>query len=325
MDYIIGQKRPQPPAPSFTDSAGAPARPSSSASIVDATQDSFMEDVLDASQSVPVLVDFWAAWCGPCRQLTPVLEKLVTAAAGRVKLVKVDIERNEGLVRQLMQLGLPLQSIPVVAAFWKGQIVDLFQGALPESDVRRFIDTLLKAAGGAMPAEDLLSEAQTALEAGDGNAAAALYGQMLELEPESPDAWGGLIRALIALDQDEEAEAALADVPPKIVQHVQITGARAALELKQEGRKAVSEIDGLQARIAADPNDCDALLQLSSALNAAGKRAEAADALLTIIRQDRDWNEGAARVQLLKFFDAWGNAEPATLPARRKFSAILFS
>jgi len=323
MDYIIGQSKPGGPAPSFD--SGAPAAPQTSGMILDVTQDTFMEEVLEASRTVPVLVDFWASWCGPCRQLTPVLEKLVTAAGGRLKLAKVDIEQNRALTQQLTQLGLPLQSIPVVAAFWQGQILDLFQGALPESEVRRFIEGLLKAAGGAMPIADLLAQARAALDADAPDQAAATFAAMLEIEPENPDAWGGLVRALLALGHDEDAESALADVPAKIATHPEITGAKAALELKQEGQRASAEADSLRARIAANPDDFEAQIALSVALNAAGQHAEAADTLIAIIKRDRDWNEGAAKAQLFRFFEAWGNADPATLPARRKLSAILFS
>src|SRR6201994_730925 len=176
MDHIIGQ------AP---QAAGGTA---AAAMIVDGDQKTFMQDVIETSRTIPVLVDFWATWCGPCKTLTPTLEKVVKAAAGRVKLVKIDIDQNQALVRQLAQLGLPLQSVPTVAAFWQGQIADIFQGAQPESEVKRFVESILKATGGSMPAADLLAEAKTALEQGDAQQAGELFSALLSEEPENGDA-----------------------------------------------------------------------------------------------------------------------------------------
>jgi putative thioredoxin len=293
--------------------------------IVDGDQRSFMQDVVDASKAIPVLVDFWATWCGPCKTLTPVLEKIVTAAAGRIKLVKIDIDKNRALVQQLAQLGLPLQSVPTVAAFWQGQIADLFQGALPESEIRKFVDTLLKAAGGAMPAADMLAEARSAVEAGDLQGGAELFSALIEQDAESPEAWGGLIRTLLALGDEEQASDVLQQVPTKITEHAEVAGARAALALAQEGRQAAAQLSVYETRLAADPADYQARYDLATALNSMGKRTEAAEALLEILRRNRAWNEQAARLQLLKFFDAWGLDDPATLSARRRLSALLFS
>jgi len=311
MDHIIGQ------TPS---GGGAPA-----GTIVDGDQKTFMADVIEASKTVPVLVDFWATWCGPCKQLTPTLEKVVTAAGGRVKLVKIDIDANQSLVRQLAQLGLPMQSVPTVAAFWQGQIADIFQGAQPESEVKRFVEGLLKSAGGSMPSADLLAEARTALEEGDAEGAGEMFSALLQQEPENGDAWGGLIRALIALGREEQAADALSKVPEKLAEHAEIAGARSALALASEGRAARSQLDSLKARLEADPKDHQARYDLATALNAMDEREAAADALLEIMRRDRKWNEDAARLQLLKFFEAWGFDEPATGAARRRLSAILFS
>ncbi len=292
---------------------------------MEADQASFVRDVIEASRTVPVLVDFWATWCGPCKQLTPTLERVVTAAAGRVRLVKVDVDKNRALVEQLARIGLPMQSIPTVAAFWQGQIADVFQGALPESEVKRFVEQLLKLAGGAMPAAELLAEAQAALEDGQPQEAGELFSAVLEVEPENPAAWGGLVRALTALDQPQAAHEALERVPSKIAGHAEVAGARSALALFEEGRDAAGGLTTLQRRVAADPADNEALYELATALNAVGEREQAAAALLDIVRRDRGWNEGAARLQLLKLFEAWGHVDPATLAARRKLSAMLFS
>ena len=307
MDEIIGQK------------------PAAEAMIVDGDQNTFMKDVVEASRAIPVLVDFWATWCGPCKQLTPTLEKVVKAAAGRVKLVKIDIDANRQLVQQLTQMGLPMQSVPTVVAFWQGQIADLFQGALPESEVKRFIETLLKNAGGTMPTADVLAEAKTALEQGDAQTAGELFSSVLAEEPENGDAWGGLLRALIALGQEEQALEALEQVPEKLAEHAEISGARSALALAREGREAQAQLATYEARLAADAADHEARYELATALNAMWEREKAADALLDIVKRARTWNEGAARVQLLKFFEAWGSDEPVTQTARRRLSAILFS
>jgi putative thioredoxin len=318
MDHLIGQ-----PKPGVSPAPGG--RSVAEPLISEGDQKTFMQDVIEASRSVPVLVDFWATWCGPCKQLTPTLEKVVTAAGGRVRLVKIDIDKNRALVQQLAQLGLPLQSVPTVAAFWQGQIADLFQGALPESEVKRFVETLLKQAGGSMPSADLVAAGRQALEQGEAEEAAALFSEVLGQEPENPEAWGGLIRALLAMGQEDQAQDALEQVPAKLADHAEITGARSALALAAEGRRAASQLAVYQKRLAADPADHQARYDLASALNAMDRREEAADALLDIMRRDRTWNDDAARLQLLKFFEAWGLADPVTMSARRRLSALLFS
>src|SRR5947207_10316885 len=175
--------------------AGAAEAPGAKDWIKEGSDAGFIADVVEASRQTPVIVDFWATWCGPCKQLTPTLEKVVRAAQGRVKLVKIDIDKNRSLVQQLSQLGLPLQSVPTVPAFWQGQIADLFQGALAESEVKRFVEALLKVAGGAMPAADLLADAKAALEAGNAEEASEMYAGLVQAEPENGEAWGGLVRA----------------------------------------------------------------------------------------------------------------------------------
>src|SRR6516162_9221250 len=250
-ELIIGQN------PSTAGGNGA-------AMIVDGDQKTFMKEVVEASRSVPVLVDFWATWCGPCKTLTPTLEKVVRSAGGRVKLVKIDIDKNRALTQQLVQLGLPLQSVPTVAAFWQGQIADLFQGALPESEVKRFVESLLKLAGGSMPTADLLAEAKAAMEAGDAQQAGELFSELLQQEPENGDAWGGLIRALMSLGQEDQARQALERVPAKLADHAEIAGARSALALAEEGRKAKGQLQQLEARLATDPTDMQARYDLAT-------------------------------------------------------------
>ena len=319
MDHIIS------PGSIQNASLSGEAPLSDAAMIVDGDQKTFMQDVVEASRSMPVLVDFWATWCGPCKTLTPMLEKVVRAAGGRVKLVKIDIDANRGLVQQLTQIGLPLQSVPTVAAFWQGQIADVFQGALSETEVKRFIEGLLKIAGGSMPTADMLVEAKECLEQGDAQQAAEIFSAVLEQDPESPEAWAGLIRALMALGQEEQARQALGEIPAKIADHAEISGVRSALALAEEGRAAQGQLTSLQARLETDPADHAARYDLATALNAMGEHEAAADALLDIMRRQRGWNEDAARLQLLKFFEAWGMDDPVTATARRKLSTLLFS
>jgi putative thioredoxin len=280
--------------------------------------------VVEASRQVPVLVDFSATWCGPCKQLTPTIEKVVTAAQGRVRLVKIDIDKNRALVQQLAQIGLPLQSVPTVVGFVQGQIADLFQGALPEGEIKKFVENLLKMGGGTLPGADLLAEAKAALEQGDHAAALNLFAALVEAEPENAEAFAGLARCLMALGEEEQAAQVLEDVPAKLRDHAEIASVRSALQLAVEGRAAREKLGEFEARLAADPDDHQARIELAVALNAMEERAKAVDALMEAIKRDKAWNEEAARKQLLKFFEAWGFDDPATLAGRRKLSTLLF-
>lgn len=303
-------------APETPDTGAAPF-------IIDGDQANFMADVIEASRELPVVVDFWATWCGPCKTLTPSLEKVTRAQNGRVKLVKIDVDQNQALVAQLTRMGLPLQSVPTVVAFWQGQIADTFSGAVPESELKRFFEALLKLAGTA-PGEDLIAQGKELLEQGEAEQAAQYFAAALQETQEKPEAWGGLARALLAAGDEAQASEVLGQVPANLADHAEITGARAALSLAAEGRQAQAAVTGLEARLAANPDDHQARYDLATALNASGARAEAATALLEIIKRDRSWNEDGARLQLLKFFEAWGMDDPASMAARRKLSAMLF-
>ena len=292
--------------------------------VSDGNQQTFMQDVIQGSREVPILVDFWATWCGPCKTLTPALEKVVRSAGGRVRLVKIDIDRNKQLVAQLTQMGLPLQSVPTVVAFWQGQIADMFQGALPESEVKKFVEGLLKAAGGQLPTADLLAEAKQAAEQGDHQGAIEMFGALIEQEPENADAFAGIARSLMALGEEEQALEVINDVPAKIAEHTEIVSVRSALELAAEGRLAREKFGEYETRLAADPNDHAARIDLAVALNSAEERDKAVDQLIEAIKRDRAWNEEAPRKQLVKFFEAWGFSDPASVAGRRKLSSVLF-
>lgn len=288
--------------------------------IRDATDANFMAEIVEASKQLPIIVDFWATWCGPCKQLTPTLEKVVKGAGGRVRLVKVDIDKNPKLAQSFR-----IQSVPTVYAIWQGQPVDAFQGALPESQVKQFVERVLGAAGGTMPQADLLAEGKKALEEGALQDAAEIFGALLEQEPENAAALAGLASTFMKAGQEEQATALLANLNAKQAEHADIVQIKAALELAAAGRKAQGQLGELHAKLEANPNNHQARYDLATALNAADQRTEAADALLEIIRRDRKWNDEAARAQLLKFFESWGLMDEATVAARRRLSTILFS
>ena len=285
--------------------------------IKETTTADFRVDVIAESARQPVLVDFWAPWCGPCKQLTPVIEKAVKAAGGKVKLVKMNIDDHPQIAGQL-----GIQSIPAVIAFQKGQPVDGFMGALPESQIKSFIERLVGPLGSGD--EELLAEAESALREGDAQRAGELFSQALQNDPQDLKAFGGLIRALVQLGDLEQARLALSKVPAGGENNAAIAAARAALEIAEQAAN-VGDLDGLYRRIEANPADHEARIELAVGLNAQNRREEAADQLLESIAKDRAWNEEAARKQLLQFFEAWGAVDPDTLRARRRLSGLLFS
>jgi putative thioredoxin len=313
MDTLFDPAKSKPPAADGLLGAAADV-------IRDATDANFMVEIVEASKQLPIIVDFWATWCGPCKQLTPTLEKVVKGAGGRVRLVKVDIDKNPKLAQSFR-----IQSVPTVYAIWQGQPVDAFQGALPESQVKQFIERVLGAAGGTMPQADLLAEGKKALEEGALQDAAEIFGALLEQEPENAAALAGLATTFMKAGQEEQASALLVNLNAKQAEHADIIQIKAALELAAAGRKAHGQLAELQAKLGANPNDHQARYDLATALNAANQRTEAADALLEIIRRERKWNDEAAKAQLLKFFDSWGLMDEATVAARRRLSTLLFS
>ncbi len=286
--------------------------------VKDTTTQGFVKDVIEESKHQPVLVDFWAPWCGPCKQLTPILEKVVKAAKGKVKLVKMDIDKHPEIPGQM-----GIQSIPAVIAFSNGQPVDGFMGALPESQVVEFLARLTK--GKVAPEErDLLKEADEALAAGDAVAAANLYGELVTQDGGNVAALAGLARCYVETDALDQARQTLDLVPEAKRNEAPVAAARAALEVAEQAKK-VGPVDELERKVAADPLDHQARFDLATGLNAHGKRAEAADHLLAIIKRDRKWNDDGARKQLVQFFEAWGPTDEATLDGRKRLSSILFS
>ena len=286
--------------------------------IKDGSLQTFARDVLQASQSVPVLVDFWATWCGPCKQLTPLLEKVVRAAKGKVRLVKIDIDKNPELAQQLR-----IQSVPTVYAFVGGQPVTGFAGAQPESQIRALVERLI--GGTADEAGDaLLEDAQDAAARGDTRTAGRLFRQLLEEDPAQPDAIGGLARCLIAERKFADARHVLDGAPKELANHVAVSGARAALTLAEEAG-VLGDAADLSARIEADPDDHDARYQLATVQFLRGQVESAMEHLVQIVKRDREWQDDKARRQLVKFFEALGPKDPATLKGRRMLSTVLFS
>jgi len=286
--------------------------------VKETTTQGFIKDVIEASKKQLVLVDFWAPWCGPCKQLTPILEKAVKSAKGKVKLAKMNIDEHPAIPGQM-----GIQSIPAVIAFSNGQPVDGFMGALPESQVMAFLERLTKGAVGAEE-RDLMKAADEALAAGDPAGAANLYGQLLTQDSGNIAALAGLARCYVLSGALEQAKQTLAMVPEGKRNETAVAAARAALEVAEQA-KAVGPIDELEKKVATNPLDHQARFDLATALNAKGKRNEAANHLLEIVKRDRKWNDDGARKQLVQFFEAWGFTDPAAVEGRKRLSSILFS
>lgn len=293
------------------------AQPNVGDLIKDTSTASFREDVMAESTRQPVLVDFWAPWCGPCKQMTPVLEKVVTAAGGKVKLVKMNIDEHPQIAGQL-----GIKSIPAIVAFQNGRPVDGFSGALPESEIRGFIERLIGPVENEIDA--LLAEADAALEEGRPQDSAEIFSEILQTEPAHAAAASGLARALVLLDRASDALSVLEALPAEAASDARVAAARVAVDLALQAAN-LGDLGEFEKRLEANPEDHQARFDLAVALNGRGERPAAADALLYIIKKQRSWEDGKARQQLLQFFEAWGPLDQDTIDARRKLSALLFS
>jgi putative thioredoxin len=296
---------------------GGPA-PATDGLIKETTTQAFVKDVIEESKRQPVLVDFWAPWCGPCKQLTPIIEKVIRAAKGKAKLVKMNIDEHPAIPGQM-----GIQSIPAVIAFVNGQPADGFLGALPESQVTAFVERLIKDRVGGEE-KDLLKAADAALADGDAARAADLYAKVLSEDSANAQALAGLARAYVETGALEQAKQMLALVPEAKRNEAPVAAARAALELAEQAA-SLKPVAELEQKVAANPLDHQARFDLALALNAQGRRNEALDHLIEIVKRDRKWNDDAARKQLLQLFDAWGPTDEATIAGRRRLSSILFA
>ncbi|MGA9323250.1 MAG: thioredoxin [Xanthobacteraceae bacterium] len=286
--------------------------------VKETTTQTFVKDVVEESKHQPVLIDFWAPWCGPCKQLTPVLEKVVRAAKGKVKLVKMNIDEHPAIPGQM-----GIQSIPAVIAFVNGQPADGFMGALPESQVVAFLERLTKDRIGG-EAKDLLAAADAALADGDPAGGADLYAQLLAEDNTNVQALGGLTRCYVETGAMEQAKQTLALVPDSKHNDPSFVAAKAALDLAEQA-KSLGPITELEQKVAANPLDHQARFDLALALNGKGRRLDALEQLISIVKRDRKWNDDGARKQLVQFFDAWGPTDEATIEGRKRLSSILFA
>ena len=286
--------------------------------VKDTTTQTFVKDVIEESKRQPVLIDFWAPWCGPCKQLTPVLEKAVRAAKGKVKLVKMNIDEHPAIPGQM-----GIQSIPAVVAFVNGQPADGFMGALPESQVVAFLERLTKDRIGG-ETQDLLKAAEAALAAGDAAGAADRYAQLLAEDNSNVQALAGLARCYVETGAIDQARQTLALVPDSKSNEASVVAARAALDLAEQA-KSLGPVAELERKVAANPLDHQARFDFALALNGKGQRLDALEQLISIVKRDRKWNDDGARKQLVQFFDAWGPADEATIEGRKRLSSILFA
>jgi len=287
--------------------------------IKETTTQSFVKDVIEESRRQPVLIDFWAPWCGPCRQLTPILEKVVRAAKGKVKLVKMNIDDHPAVPGQM-----GIQSIPAVIAFVNGQPADGFMGALPESQVTAFVNKLTASMPGEPNIAEALKQADAVLAEGDPATAASIYGEILTADATNITALAGLAKCYVTTGAIDRAKQTLAMVPESRRGEAAVKAVQAAIDLAEQA-KTLGPLTELEQKVAANPLDHQARFDLATALNAAGKRSEATQQLLEIVKRDRKWNEDGARKQLVQFFDAWGPADEATVEGRKRLSTILFA
>jgi len=299
------------------------AAPAADAEVIkDTSEATFMADVVDASMSTPVIVDFWAPWCGPCKTLGPMLEDAVRAAKGAVKMVKLNVDEAQSIAGQLQ-----IQSIPTVYAFFQGRPVDAFQGALPASEIKAFVERVITAAGGEAPGEslaDAVAAAEEMLEQGAAVDAAQTFAAILGEEPGNAAAYGGMVRAHIAMEDLDQAEAILNGAPAEISETPELEAAHAQLQLARQAANA-GPVAELRAQVAAEPGDLQARFDLAQALHAHGETEEAVTELLEIFRRDKEWNEGAAKAQLFTIFDALKPNDPIVLAGRRKLSSLIFA
>lgn len=304
----------------IVEQGGGPA-PQAGDLIKETTTQTFVKDVIEESKRQPVLIDFWAPWCGPCRQLTPILEKVVSNAKGRVKLVKMNIDEHPSIPGQM-----GIQSIPAVIAFVNGQPADGFMGAIPESQVNAFIERLTKGvpAAGEPNVAEILKEADAVLAEGDAAAAAQIYAEVLGIDATNIAALAGLAKCYVTTGAVDQAKQTLGMVPESKRSDPAVKAVQASIDLAEQAQ-SVGPITELEQKVAANPLDHQARFDLATALNAMGKRSEATNQLLEIVRRDRKWNDDGARKQLVQFFEAWGGADEATVEGRKRLSTILFS